>query len=181
MAAVVQHVGALTIGAIVPVALTATAAATAAINASLPSLQARVAGLVQLAASLQLTPPSLSANLTAAADLLASLQAAVTLGLPGVEFQVAGVATLLATLQVQVAALEASLSLIAGIEATLGGAAVHLYSLTGPVAEVGTGVQSALAPGLPSGGGAALDVLGIMVLAGSAAGKAAIQASFRTA
>lgn len=178
----VQHLGALTVGACVPLALSATAQATAGINAALPDLQARAAGLVQLAASLTLTPPSLAASLTAALDLVASLEAAVTLGLPGVDFQAAGVAELLLTLEAQIGALEASLSLIASIEATLGTAGIHLYSLSGEAASVGQEVSAALSSGLPSGGGSSLGVVGVLLLAGAGSPDAqtALRAAFKT-
>lgn len=143
--------GQLTLGDSVPVALSASAELAASVNLMLPEVNAKIAGLVALQASLTLTPPSLAGNLQVALDLVASLQASLSLGLPGLDFQLTAVAALLAELNVFLGALLAKLDLALSLQATLGTPGIFAYQYIGPVGTAGNELQVRLAGGLPGG------------------------------
>lgn len=62
-----------TFGAVFPFTATLTAAVTAAFNAVLPDIQARLAGAIRMGDKLALTPPSLVGSIQGATKLLSSL------------------------------------------------------------------------------------------------------------
>lgn len=171
------YVGSLTVGECIPVAVSARAkldgavalagslraALDAALAIELPSLQARLEGLLALQASLNVTPPSLGASLEAAIKLVGALEASLELGLPGVDFQLAAVAALIAQLQVDLGSLQAHASLSAAAEleieafldfsaqllVQLGQPGVHLYTVTGDASDAGPDLAAVLGSGPP--------------------------------
>lgn len=166
------HLGELTLGAVVPVALSATAAATASLNAQLPELQIKLASLLELSARVALVPPTIAASIQTVIALNASLVAALSVGAPAVMVDVSGLLAVMAQLSADIGALTLQLQVILGIEAQLGGASVHLLRYDG--------TASGLVPeGIP-GVSAGADVHAIVVLASTSAAWGAIQSVFKT-
>lgn len=146
-----EYVGGFSVGGAVPIALAATATASATLNAALIPAQARLAGAIQALASVTVSPPSIAAVATLAAAAAASVQAALTGPTVGASAGVA--AQLVAELGAIVLALEAQLSAIAQLEAILGTAGVHLYRLDGAIGGMGSDLGSLLSTGVPGGSG----------------------------
>jgi hypothetical protein len=138
-----------------PLALGASAQLSASIGIILPKLQAELAGLVELQAHLALTPPSLTANLTAVAQLMAGLQASLAIGLPGIDFQVAAVLEAVAKIQADLGSLSASLAFGVNLKVLLGALAIDLYVYEGAANAMGREISAQLAGGLPSSTSAA--------------------------
>src|SRR6188472_3135650 len=88
--------GEATLGAVVPVALTATATATASINLQLPELQVKLAAQLALMANVTLTPPTIVASIQTLLTLAAGFQAALVAGAPSLLIEVSGIATAMA-------------------------------------------------------------------------------------
>lgn len=143
----VSYLGSLTVGAAMP-------GAVAAIDATLPDLQARMAALASFAPS----TGSFSANLSLANQIVASIQAAITAGIepPSIDAQLAAVAALIADL-------EASLSFALEIVEAFGVAGIHAYRYSGQAGNLGTEFQAELSGGFP--GGTATDATNGILLA----------------
>lgn len=167
-----RHVGTLSIGQCIPTLLTANAALSATLDATLPSLQAKLAAALALQASLTITPPSLSGNIQIALDLLASLQASVSLNLPGIDFQLAAVAQLIAQIQLDLGSLSIQLSFSLELTLLLGAAGIHAYIYGGEAQAFGPELAAATVGGFP--GGQPNDLCGAWVFAATA--PAAIEA-----
>lgn len=162
-------IGSQTIGEVCPFAVSALTGAFAVI---LPKLQAQLAGVLALQASLTVTPPTLAANIDVATKLLAALNASVSLGLPGVSFQLQAVAALIAKLQLDIGALIfPPLFLVGGID---------LYAYDGRVSEMGGAITASLAVGLPGGTPANGSCNALLMIAETPVIWAAMQAFFKT-
>lgn len=128
------YAGKLALSAILPSSVTAVASASASLSATLPVVAADLAGAVTLDAQITVTPPNLSAEVSAVAAIQAGLAAAVTLGAPPfVDFQVSSLAALITELTPIVPSLSASLALTLPIASLFleSGAAVWSFSGTG--------------------------------------------------
>jgi len=145
------HLGSLTLGQCVPLAARASASIAASVAFVLPSLTAKLEGLLALQASLTLTPPSLAANLQAAIDLVAALEASVALGLPGVDFQLAAVAAVIAQVQADLGAIGVEASFQVELDIILGTPGVHAYFYTGRADQLGPELANATTGGFPGG------------------------------
>lgn len=143
----VTYLGSLTVGDAMP-------GAVAAMDATVPDLQARMAALATFAPS----TGTFAANLQLANDIAASVQAAITAGItpPSASAQLAAVAAL-------VAELEASLSFALEIVEAFGVAGIHAYRYTGQAGNLGTEFQAELSGGFP--GGASSDATDGVLLA----------------
>jgi hypothetical protein len=144
--------GSLSIGAAVPGGAAAAVAGAAGINLALPDIQARIAALASFAP----LPPSLTADLVTANQILASIQAAITIGItpPSLSAQIAIVAGIVADLSAAVLSIDAQLSLILGFQSLLATAGVHGYTYAGRADQLGADFTTALASGFPGGAGA---------------------------
>lgn len=138
--------GELTIGQAMPLLSAANVSITGAVGASLPELQAKLAGLVSLVAQITLAPPSLEASIALTQSSLVALQAAVAL--PDLS------ATLLPTLVLQIAAIEASIGALelqldfaASIPLSTGGLQMYVY--TGTADGIASAAVSQFNGGLP--------------------------------
>jgi hypothetical protein len=171
-----EYLGGGSIGSKIPIALSATAAASAAITASLGPAQARLAGAVQAAAAVTVSPPSLAAIASLAAAAAASIQAALTAPTVGVSATVA--ADLVIELGLIVAALEAQLDVILQLEAILGTAGVHAYLVEGETGQMGNDLQSQLAGGAPGGSGPEQLGTGVYLFANDNGAIAALRTVF---
>lgn len=164
--------GEATLGNVVPIALSATAAATASLNLQLPEINAKLAALLQLQARVAITPPSIAGSIDVLVGLVANLNLALSLGLPSISVDLSAVAAVIAQLSASLGSLNAQLGLVLGIEATLGGASVHLLRYEGTV--------DGLAPsGIPGLSGSQ-EVNAIVVVGASSASWAAMQQVFKT-
>jgi hypothetical protein len=164
--------GEVTLGAVVPIALTATGAATASLSVQLPQLQTKLAALIQLQARVALTPPSIVASIQSIAVLTASLQAALAVGAPSLPIEVSALLAVVAEISATIGSLTAQLGIVAGIEAQLGGASVHLLRYDGTV----TGL---VPTGIPGISGSA-NINALLTVAASSISWEAMQAVFKT-
>lgn len=176
-----MHVGTLSLGACVPLALAANAALNASIGAVLPQLTAQIAGLIEMQAAMALTPPSLAGSLTTVQALLVNLEAAIALGLPGIDFQVLAIASALAKLQADIGALGASVSFGAEFAAVLGAIGIDLYVFNGTVNRMGTELANGVAGGLPGGAAPTDGCTAVILAASTPESMAAISKFFQTA
>ncbi len=134
----VTYLGGFNIGTLCPLCVTASFSVIA-------DLEARLQGLVALALSLSITPPSIAGSLSIAVALKAALTAALHVQLPGVSFQIAAILKV-------VAKLNADLALLATLALSLGGsAAVFAYTYSGTGAALGPALTASLATGWPDG------------------------------
>lgn len=118
-----------------------------AVGASLPNLQAQLAGLIAAQFDITAHPPTIAGNLAIAQAIVASLQAQIALGVevPTASLQLAAIATAIAAIQGQLTALLA-------LEAALGQAGVFGYIYSGPTNGLGGDLTAELAAGFPGGG-----------------------------
>lgn len=126
-----ELLGFKTIGQCVPLAVSATAGINASVAISLPEVQAKITGLLELQAQLTLNPPTLAASLKSLLQLVASFEAAIALGLPSASLDLSAVAVALAELNLIRGQLTAQLSLAAGFNLLLGTPGVALYRYAG--------------------------------------------------
>lgn len=155
-----ELLGFKTLGQVVPIALSATAGIDVAVGISLPEVQAKITGIIEMQAQLTLNPPSLATSLTALLSLVTQLEAAIALGLPSASLDLSAVAVALAELNVTLGQLTAQLSLAADINAILGSPGVALYRYTGSLEPL----ASQLPGGNPFPGAAPLP-LGVFAVA----------------
>lgn len=135
-----SFVGQQNIGTLCPFVVDATGSVIA-------ELGARLQGLIALALSFNITPPSFSVSLDLALKLKASIEAALTITLPDITFQLQAILRIIADLTVK-------LQLLAELAITLAGpAGVFIYRYSGPGAGLGPALSSALSTGWPDGSG----------------------------
>jgi hypothetical protein len=145
------HVGTVTVGGAIPLALTAQAELDATLGVSLPEIQAKVDALIALTADLTLTPPTLAASLVNALALVAELQAAIALGVPSATLNLTAVAAALLDLQASLGTLTASAAFSASLAAYFGQAGVSVYRYDGTLTQLpgaASGVVSGSTPGV---------------------------------
>src|SRR5690606_28871387 len=128
-------VGTFSLGAIMPVLLEAAIA----IDGDIFRLQAKLDGLIELAAKIAVTPPTIDVG------IIANLEAAISIGLPNVDIQASAVTSAIATLEAQLGSLNAFLA-IGGI---LGVAGIHVYAVSGTARAVASELNADLSPGYP--------------------------------
>lgn len=158
------YLGSRSLGQCLPTALEATALATAAVNVTLPSLQARLALALKAQAQLTISPPAFAATVAAAAQLVILLQAQGAL--PSVSLSLSVVASLIAALEASIGDLEAMAAIAAGITLQLGTVGIHGYAYTGRADTFGPELAAATVTGFP--GGLAGDSSGGLVLVATA-------------
>lgn len=171
------HLGTLTLGQATPMALLASANLNASIGLALPSITAKLQGLLEIQASLALSPPTLAAQLAAAIALVENLTLAISLGLPGIDFQFAAVAALLAEVQVDFGAISVSVDFGADFALVLGTGGIDVYVYEGRVEDFGAELATHLEAGLP-GGAAPGDTCDAVILAASSTVSAQALATF---
>lgn len=149
------------------------------INLALPDIQARLAAL--LAFSPQ--PASFAVSLTLAQTTLASITAAISLGLPvpDISAQIALVLALIAALEAAISTIAAQLSIIVALQGFLTSAGLHAWHYDGAANGLGGAMTTALASGVPSGGGAAANVDALILVTESTATWASVTATMKVA
>lgn len=155
-----ELLGFKSLGEIVPLAASATAAVDATVALTLPELQAKLAGLLSLQASLTLTPPSIATSLTAALALVASLEASIALGLPSASLDLSAVFAVVAELELLIGAINVQLNIALDIDLVLGSPGVALYRYSGDLDPIASQLQG----GNPFPGVAPLP-LGVFIVA----------------
>lgn len=165
--------GEMTLGAVVPVALTATASATASINVQLPELQLKLAALLELSARVTLVPPTIAASILAVANMGIQLGIALSAGAPSVLVDVSAILAAIAEINASIGALTVQLGIILNIEAALGGASVHLLNYEG----VASGLVSSGIDGISS----SANVNALLIVASTSAAWATMSTVFKTA
>lgn len=145
------YLGSLTLAAALPGAAAGFAASIEGIGLALPDIQARLDAL--LAFSPQ--PISFAAQLIVAQQIVASIQLAISIGLtvPDISAQIAIVASLVASLIATIGAINARLDIVISLTALLDAAGVFTYSYSGTADGLGPALTSELASGFPGGTG----------------------------
>lgn len=130
------YVGNLTLAGLIPTSF--------ALFASLDAyIQGELTGQLHMQANLSILPPSISATITIAENILADLQAAIALSPPSI--------SLSASLSAQIGILEAFIATLQAI-LVLSGGSIDVWTWSGPVNGLGPALTGALAGGAPSGG-----------------------------
>ncbi len=173
-----EYLGGGSVGGHMPTALQGFAAGTAAINATLPGASARLSGTLAATAAVGISPPSFTAVIEAANNLIIAAQAGIS-G-PSVQVDVAAMGAAAAALAVEVGALEAALSLLAGLSVLYGTAGVHAYLVDGEIGSHGSALQGALSNGVPGGSGSAQLGTGFYLVAADNGAISALRAIFAT-
>lgn len=161
-------VGELSLGACVPVAVSATATADASIGLVLPNISAELAGLLELQGVLSVSPPSISAQLEAAMAVVANLQ----LDMPTISLDLSLMAEVIAELQATLGSLQAQLSAIVALNLTLGTPGVYAYTYSGS--------SGGLIPGGLPGVSTSTPCNAVVFAATDAGAWAAMQTAFAT-
>jgi hypothetical protein len=131
-----RFLGNMTVGAVVPAALTLQLEA-------LAELTAKLEAAISAQLSFTLTPPSLTLSLKAALDLVVSLEAAIALGLPGIEIDISIMASIIAALQLQV-------DLMIELGVALGKAGVLAFVQEGVAGSLGSDLQAVVNQQIPA-------------------------------
>lgn len=136
-----ELVAQVSVGQVVPT--TASLVATA-----LADLNSKLAGALQLQASVTVSPPTLAASLQSALALVAALEAqialSISLGLPEVSVD-------LTVMLAVIADLNASIAALASLSVALGTAGVYVITHNGPAESHGSEVQAVVDDIAPAG------------------------------
>lgn len=136
-----EIIGQVSIGQCIPTTASLVAKALVDVNA-------KIAGILSLQASLTISPPSLDLQLTAALDLVAALQAQIALGiklkLPAIQVDLTVALSLLADLN-------ASLAVLLALSVTLGTAGVFVIKDEGDSQRFGSDMQTVVSGIAPPG------------------------------
>ncbi len=151
MAAETDYQGGLTLAAGLPFLGPVSAGFSASLAATLPDIQARIAGALSGQVQIALNPPSLAASAALAAQIGAAIQAAFAT--PGVMVDITAAAALIAELSAILGQLQANLALSASLGSLLAAGGVHFYTTEGAVADMTGSLQPFLAGGIPGGEG----------------------------
>lgn len=163
-----ELIGELTLGACVPIGLAAQASIDASVAASLPSIDANLAGLITVQAGLAVNPPSIAAQLEAMAIVVANLQA----DMPTVSIDLGLMAAAIAELQAQLGALQAQVAFSASLTALFGTPGIYAYAYSG--------ASGGLIPGGLPGVTESTNCNAVIFAATDAGAWSAMQAAFET-
>lgn len=122
-----RFVGAMTLGALLPLLTQAQLEIQALAGPGLTELEAKLAGAIALAAKVAIRPPSIAASAAVAAKLVASLSVAIAP--PGIDFAASACAQLIARLRAQIGAFRAALGFALGLPLGVG---VDVWVYEGP-------------------------------------------------
>jgi len=173
----VTYVGNLTIGAALPGADAAAVAGAAGINLALPDILARIAALGAFAP----LPIDFASQLLQAQQIVANVQLGISMGLPvpDISAQIALISALISDLLAQVVSINGQLSIITTFQGLLAAAGLHVYAYAGAVNACGGQVTTALASGLPGGGGATAACNGLLLMTEAGATWSAMSSVFK--
>ncbi len=146
---ITEH-GELSIGAISPGALASTVTATASIEASLPNLEAQLAGLIQAQIQLSLNVPDLAAQLDTAIDTVVQILIGLSIGIPAVDVQGAAIVEGIATLVGDIGTLNAQFDIALELQQSMG-ASIVAWSYNGPTNQFTNELAGFVNPGLQGG------------------------------
>lgn len=141
----ITRIGEISLTAAVPLLSEFQAALSVAQGLATAELQGKLSGLAGLLAAITISPPDLSANLTAAIDTVASIQAQIALpSPPTATVQVGLIAALIAELEGQLSLLTASIPIPT--------ASINMYAYQGAKSSIGTELQGVINTDFPSAG-----------------------------
>lgn len=167
-----EYKGSLTLGQILPLPTSAQLALDATLGDTVPDVQARIAGLLEITVR---PPPALADLIAAAQNLLSALQALLAAPLP----DVAATATALADLQLTLQGLNVRVALSLQLGDFLSSAGVHYYVFNGKASQVGPELAALLSTGLP-GGTLDQSVAGCFLLASDGGAITALRAVLKS-
>lgn len=126
------YLGSLTIGAVLPGAVSLGLAGAAGINLAMPNLQDQLKSLL----AVKPAPVSFAAQITTLQAMIKGIEASASLGLapPSVAMQIAAIAKLVAALQAQLGSLTAQLAVIESFGNALAAGGVHAVAFEGQAA-----------------------------------------------
>lgn len=153
------YLGEVSIGAINAGLVACSAAATAAIGASLPELITKVDGLIMAQAGLILVPPNLVVNLATAVSMVAAITLAIAVGAVDAGFQLTACADAIIALELTIATLEAQLAIVADFTALLGTGSIAAWTQEGPANELNSPTTGGIL------GGPAGETVNVLILA----------------
>lgn len=138
-------VGSLSLAVAVPGAAGAAVAGAAGINAALPDIEARIAALASFAPS----PGDFSADISLANNIIADANLAISVGLtpPSLSAQIAIIAALVADLEAAVVSINANLTIVTDLISLLAAAGVDAYAWDGANDAFGPALTTALGAG----------------------------------
>jgi hypothetical protein len=141
----VTTIGSFSVGDLVPGASLAVSAGVQGINDALPDITARLAAL----AAFSPLPVDFAASKAMALDIGANLQAAMTLGLspPDISAQITAVTDLIAVLAAKVSAVNAQLEILTDLQASLDVESIAAYAYDGTKASLGSELGTAVGGG----------------------------------
>lgn len=137
----VQRIGDLSLAEAVPLLAAMASSLSVAVGFAQPELEAKLAGLGQVLAAIQVAPPDLEGTIEAAIAVVGQLEAAVS-G-PTVSLEIAAIVALIAELNVSLG----QIALAAALEIPSG--TLSAYVFDGPTANFGAEMQTALNATLP--------------------------------
>jgi len=173
MAAEAEYQGGLTLAAGLPFLGPMSAGFSASLAATLPDIQARIAGALSGQVQVVLNPPSLAASAALAAQIGAAIQAAIAT--PGVMVDITAAAALIAELSAILGQLQANLALSASFGSLLAAGGVHFYTVEGSVGDMTGALQPHLAGGIPGGEGPDQNGFALVMVAAEPAAMTAIR------
>ncbi|WP_437606250.1 hypothetical protein WMF20_35360 [Sorangium sp. So ce834] len=141
----ITDLGSMTLGAALPAAVSATAAIDVACDIAAPNVSAQLDALASFTPTASLT---LAAQLELAQAIVSNIQEAITLGIepPSLDAQVAAAAAVIAQLQGMLEAVQAQAALGLALEAQLAVGGVRLLAFSGAQDTLGGELATALGP-----------------------------------
>lgn len=127
----ITSLGSLSVGGVVPGAVTACVEGDAGISAAIPDIQARIAACAQFSPA----EISFAAQLTLAGQILASINSCLALGLvpPSISAQIVAMTNLMAELLATLNSVQAHAGVLADLQVSLGAVGVEAYAYDGLV------------------------------------------------
>lgn len=157
--------GQYTLGECIPLGASAVGVAQASLDVSLPEVEAKLAGALEVQAAVVLDPPTIEAQIETLLAAVANLEASIAL--PGVSVDVSAMAAAVAELEASLGALQAQASIVGALSLTLGAPGVYaLHYLGSP--------EGVVPGGIPGVSGA---VEGVILLGADAGAIEAIRAA----
>jgi hypothetical protein len=171
------YVGGLSVGVAMPGLTAGLAAGVTGINSALPDIEARLAALLAFSPA----PISFAASISLCQATLTGLQASLALGLPvpDISAQIAIVLALIGELEAALGLISAQLTIITDLQAVLAEAGLHVWHYNGAASSLGTGMTTALASGVPSGGGGGATVDALILVTELSATWGAVSATMK--
>ena len=165
MAGTATYRGSKTLGACIPIALTAQASLAASLQLVLPELTGKLKAYLNISAALSVRLPSLDLQIQAALKIVAQLQAMLTISGPVISLQLSVVGGLIAELNLKLGQINAMLALSVSIGVALGAPGIELYTYEGTADSLPSALSPEFVLGLRIGGGPNLPIHAVLLVA----------------